>query len=275
MQIARGPLASSSDRAPIATIDSLADLSPTRLTSPHQTPATLDSAPPDFSPASLALPPPYPSSLVPAVRRRSELDDGESVRSSSTALSSRSTPLSYLHPSSEIPRAASPPPDTHPEADHELSRARKRQRLDSISSSASASLAAVERALLPDDSLSSLISNHPAMRLQDTDHDSAHSLSLDSGPEAGPSSAAATSNGHNGIVVKSNGCAPPFTNGASTNGTVKPYMPDGADGHTSERGPPSVARVTLPGSTLYDGSYVDREEFVRLVIQSLRDVGYM
>lgn len=37
----------------------------------------------------------------------------------------------------------------------------------------------------------------------------------------------------------------------------------------------SIARVNLPGTTLYDDSYVDREEFIRLVIQSLRDVGYM
>ncbi|KAF8590071.1 WD40 repeat-like protein [Ramaria rubella] len=35
-----------------------------------------------------------------------------------------------------------------------------------------------------------------------------------------------------------------------------------------------VARVHLPGTALYEGSHVDREEFVRLVIQSLRDVGY-
>ncbi|KAJ7632831.1 WD40 repeat-like protein [Roridomyces roridus] len=39
-------------------------------------------------------------------------------------------------------------------------------------------------------------------------------------------------------------------------------------------GKQAVARVSLPGSHLYDDSDVDREEFVRLVIQSLRDVGY-
>lgn len=37
----------------------------------------------------------------------------------------------------------------------------------------------------------------------------------------------------------------------------------------------SIARVSLPGSTLYEDPYVDRQEFVRLVIQSLRDVGYI
>ena len=47
-------------------------------------------------------------------------------------------------------------------------------------------------------------------------------------------------------------------------------MSNGVSKHGS-----SVARVSLPGTTLYDDPYVDREEFVRLVIQSLRDVGYM
>ncbi|KIJ35759.1 hypothetical protein M422DRAFT_61256 [Sphaerobolus stellatus SS14] len=35
-----------------------------------------------------------------------------------------------------------------------------------------------------------------------------------------------------------------------------------------------VTKVTLPGTALYEGSHIDREEFIRLVIQSLRDVGY-
>jgi len=46
-----------------------------------------------------------------------------------------------------------------------------------------------------------------------------------------------------------------------------------ANGHAPPR-PREVARVTLPGTALYEGSHIDREEFVRLVIQSLRDVGY-
>ena len=37
----------------------------------------------------------------------------------------------------------------------------------------------------------------------------------------------------------------------------------------------TIARVYPPGTTLYDDSLIDREEFVRLVIQSLRDVGYL
>lgn len=36
-----------------------------------------------------------------------------------------------------------------------------------------------------------------------------------------------------------------------------------------------MAQVSLPGRKLFSDSNVDREEFVRLVVQSLRDVGYM
>ncbi|KAI0807887.1 WD40 repeat-like protein [Fomes fomentarius] len=104
------------------------------------------------------------------------------------------------------------------------------------------------------------------MRLSDSDRDSALSVSLDSHPEAGPSSAAGPSNGHKAGTAKTNGF---------TNGSLK-YSPlDGLDGHAAEKYRSSVARVSLPGRTLYDDSFVDREEFVRLVIQSLRDVGYM
>ncbi|KAI0797559.1 WD40 repeat-like protein [Abortiporus biennis] len=109
------------------------------------------------------------------------------------------------------------------------------------------------------------------MRPTDTDADSTLSISV---PEAGPSSAVSLlSNGHNG-VVKSNGF-----NGLYTNGTTKSHSLDGVDGHKLEKvekpSRASVSRVSLPGTTLYDDSYVDREEFVRLVIQSLRDVGYI
>lgn len=107
------------------------------------------------------------------------------------------------------------------------------------------------------------------MRLTESDRDSALSVSLDSVPEAGPSHPPGSSNGHNGIA-KSNGFSLLHTNGAS-NGTVHADV----DGHASERHRSSIPRVALPGRTLYDDSYVDREEFVRLVIQSLRDVGYM
>ncbi|GJE96447.1 WD40 repeat domain-containing protein [Phanerochaete sordida] len=103
------------------------------------------------------------------------------------------------------------------------------------------------------------------MRLTSNDADSTLSVSPDELPQAGPSTPA-LSNGHNG-VLKGNGFAAPFTNG---NGKA-PL----ADGNRAEKHTQSVARVSLPGTTLYDDSHVDREEFVRLVIQSLRDVGYI
>ncbi len=115
------------------------------------------------------------------------------------------------------------------------------------------------------------------MRLTESDRDSALSVSLDSNPEAGPSSSAAgPSNGHKATVAKSNGFSQPYTNGSS-NGLSKYGSSEQLDGHTHalEKHKPPVSRVTLPGRTLYDDSFVDREEFVRLVIQSLRDVGYM
>ena len=104
------------------------------------------------------------------------------------------------------------------------------------------------------------------MRLSSTDADSTLSVSPDDLSEAGPSTPA-LANGHNG-VVKGNGFIAPFTNG---NGKAAAAT----DGHRAGKQSQAVARVSLPGTTLYDDSYVDREEFVRLVIQSLRDVGYM
>ncbi|KAJ6502265.1 WD40 repeat-like protein [Mycena sanguinolenta] len=94
---------------------------------------------------------------------------------------------------------------------------------------------------------------------------------------AGPSSLgldhSGPSNGHlngNGFTAISNGAS-----GASAagNGVQK------HNGHSKQSSPTSpvlaVARVTLPGTGLYSDSEVDREEFVRLVIQTLRDVGYI
>ncbi|KAI9061512.1 WD40 repeat-like protein [Trametes sanguinea] len=110
------------------------------------------------------------------------------------------------------------------------------------------------------------------MRLTESDIDSALSVSLDSTIDTEPPFSAGPSNGHNGVASKSNGVSIPYTNGSSSKGVAL----DGLDRHISTRnGSSSVAKVSLPGRTLYDDSYVDREEFVRLVIQSLRDVGYM
>lgn len=103
------------------------------------------------------------------------------------------------------------------------------------------------------------------MRLTDNDADSTISVSPADLPEAGPSTLS-ISNGHNG-VSKGNGIVAPYTNGSSKAGML--------DGHRLEKQRAPISRVSLPGTTLYDDSYVDREEFVRLVIQSLRDVGYM
>ncbi|KAI0820195.1 WD40 repeat-like protein [Trametes gibbosa] len=113
------------------------------------------------------------------------------------------------------------------------------------------------------------------MRLAESDRDSALSVSLDSVPEAGPSHPAGSSNGHNGVVAKGNGFSLPHTNGSSK-GNVHGASPvhDGLDGLASEKRRPPIARVTIPGRTLYEDSYADREEFIRLVIQSLRDIGY-
>lgn len=86
-------------------------------------------------------------------------------------------------------------------------------------------------------------------------------------PEAGPSSLAGSSNGYNGTAAKHNGYTTSYTNGSSKTSVT--------DATCGGKQAVSIARVSLPGSTLYDDSYVDREEFVRLVIQSLRDVGYM
>ncbi|OBZ75757.1 WD repeat-containing protein 26 [Grifola frondosa] len=261
----------------VVTIDSPTHPNPPRVSIPHQTPALESShnTPPSFSSAPLNVSPisrtaTQSTSLVPSTRSRSELEEGdsESVGSPShlAAYSSGPAPLSYLHPSSGIARSLS----SAPEPDPELNRARKKQRVDSFSSSTSTSLTAIERSLIPTNSFSSLNNERTTMRLTESDKDSAVSVSFDSVSEAGPSSAAGTSNGHNGTVAKSNGFTQSFTNGSS-----KTLLSDGADGSVRENHNTSIARVSLPGTTLYDDSYVDREEFVRLVIQSLRDVGYM
>ncbi|KAI9458264.1 WD40 repeat-like protein [Russula earlei] len=62
---------------------------------------------------------------------------------------------------------------------------------------------------------------------------------------------------------------PPKTNGYVANGHGSPI--NGSSKHLKS----PVARVELPGSTIYDDSYIDREEYIRLVIQSLRDIGYI
>ena len=105
-------------------------------------------------------------------------------------------------------------------------------------------------------------------KLSESDRDSLLSVSPDNlnalaGPSCAPAfeGVVATTNGH------TNGFTPVTTNGTLGAGVV---MGNGVQKHGK-----LVAKVNLPGTTLYDDSFVDRQEFVRLVIQSLRDVGYM
>lgn len=107
------------------------------------------------------------------------------------------------------------------------------------------------------------------MKIPESDQESAHSVSLDSASRAGPSSRGLSSPGPSNGHTNGNGFAASSTNG-TTNGS-------GAVGNGSQKhSKSSIAKVSLPGTALYDDdSYVDREEFVRLVVQSLRDVGYV
>lgn len=63
-----------------------------------------------------------------------------------------------------------------------------------------------------------------------------------------------------------NGHFKALSNG-STNGSLSPL----AERYSNA----PIARVNPPGTTLYPGSNTNREEFVRLVIQTLKDVGYV
>lgn len=106
--------------------------------------------------------------------------------------------------------------------------------------------------------------------------------SFDSDTFAGPSSVESdglftgstplpsASNGH---AARSNGNGALVTNGSSSGLKQQaPYSSSGAvDGRPAGR---AIAPVNLPGTRLYNDAPIDREEFVRLVIQSLRDVGY-
>ncbi|KAF7322514.1 WD-domain-containing protein [Mycena chlorophos] len=87
-------------------------------------------------------------------------------------------------------------------------------------------------------------------------------------PVAGPSSVGLD----HPVVTNGAGSSSSHTNGF-TNGAVK------SNGHSKQSSASAagrtVPRVVLPGTSLYpDEPDLDREEFMRLVIQSLRDVGY-
>jgi hypothetical protein len=147
----------------------------------------------------------------------------------------------------------------HVAVDTEYTRARKRQRTDT---SSPFSRHTIDQAFLP---------TRTNMRLADSDQDSQLSASPDFSAHAGPSTLGlerlGPSNGHTngtGFILPTNG----FTS-SITNGSLGGHAGNGVVKHGK-----AIAKLNLPGTTLYDDSYVDREEFVRLVIQSLRDVGY-
>ena len=99
------------------------------------------------------------------------------------------------------------------------------------------------------------------MRLTQSNRESILSTAPDLTVEAGPS------NGYDG-VASTNG----HTNGHSYPAATNGYSSGVGGGAKHGKG---IARVNLPGSTISEDSSIDREEFVRLVIQSLKDVGYM
>lgn len=106
------------------------------------------------------------------------------------------------------------------------------------------------------------------MRIPESDNSSSLSSSYDCVPEAGPSCVILDKAGHSNGINKENGYSTTVSNGTTSNGSSA--MGNGLAKHNS-----SITRVSLPGTTLYDDPYLDREEFVRLIIQSLRDVGYI
>lgn len=74
-------------------------------------------------------------------------------------------------------------------------------------------------------------------------------------------------NGH--VKALSNGS----TNGSVTNGSLSPRLE--VSNEKVSRFSTSITRVEPPGTTLYSDSNTNREEFVRLVLQTLKDIGYV
>ncbi|KAF9792158.1 WD40 repeat-like protein [Thelephora terrestris] len=115
------------------------------------------------------------------------------------------------------------------------------------------------------------------MRLQsDQASSSSTSLAAPSNSLAGSStpiqgSNSFNSNGHsNGTGPTTNGFSNGLTNGTGPSNSTPGSLKNGVIKHNK-----NVAHVSLPGRKLFSDSNVDREEFVRLVVQSLRDVGYI
>ncbi|KAH6918387.1 WD repeat-containing protein [Coprinopsis sp. MPI-PUGE-AT-0042] len=99
------------------------------------------------------------------------------------------------------------------------------------------------------------------MRLSPSLHDSILTPALDSKSELGSST-----NAHDGIATK-NGHTNGFSRTSLTNGSA-------GEASSSKQGR-AVSKINLPGAKLYGDSSIQREEFVRLVVQTLRDVGYI
>ncbi|TFK30111.1 WD repeat-containing protein [Coprinopsis marcescibilis] len=100
------------------------------------------------------------------------------------------------------------------------------------------------------------------MRLTSTNHSSILSTSPDS-----LSDGRASTSGYN-AAAPTNGHTNGFSRPPSTNGSTEA-------GGGMQKVAKSIAKVNLLGTTLYDDSPIKREEFVRLVVQTLRDVGYI
>ena len=186
------------------------------------------------------------SSTVPATRNRSDLElDTETCNSSPSPGTITFVIQIFAH-------SLSKPADSE--------RARKRQRIERSNSA-------------------SLITNS-VMRKSESDQDSLLSVSPEAGPSSmpGPSSA----NGHSititspSNVANGNGFLSSSHNGLLGHATSSTTNGLGlGNGVIAKNGKSPVVTVNLPGTKLYEGTDVDREEFIRLVIQSLREVGYM
>ncbi|KAK2466746.1 hypothetical protein APHAL10511_001004 [Amanita phalloides] len=235
-------------------------LPPARASSPQvpRLPPAPDTS--AFTPDLLSSPPYTLTSLVPATRTRSDLEkdsfDTNPRRRSGSIARSGSVDVQAIAPIE----------------DSEQTRVRKRLRIDSPSQTPTSSSSPP---LKPADH--QFNANHPSattiMRFSESDQDSLLSPSPNYNSSPSPSSAVMDDPGYqinnpttNGNVNSNNGFIA-SANGSTSNGI--------GNGIHKTHGKP-VTRVNLPGTLLYDDddSSVDREEFVRLVIQSLREVGY-
>lgn len=127
------------------------------------------------------------------------------------------------------------------------------------------------------------------MRIPDTADDSASALSVSYDSNAsvhdGPLNSAmagglsssmfpGSANGNGRAVTNGNGVVLDGAPASAMNGS-SPYSKLSVDNNYGRSAKNAIARVILPGTRLFEDSYIDREEFIRLIVQSLRDVGYM